>query len=905
MESRRGEDIRSVFLEALALPADRRSRFLEERCAGDDELRREVQSLLGHEPRASSFLETPAVRMPSVVANLQETSPTREKPGDRIGSFELVRVLGEGSFGTVWLAERSEPFKQQVALKIIKPGMDSRAVLSRFEHERRALALMDHPNIATVLDGGVLAWGHPYFVMEYVDGEPITTACDRLGHSTRQRLELFVSVCEAVQHAHQKGVIHRDLKPSNILVAVKDGQPVAKVIDFGVAKALDQTVIERTVFTELGQLVGTPEYMSPEQADPGTVDIDTRADVYSLGVVLYELLSGLLPFDSKELRSKGYGEIQRIIREVDPPTPSKRLAAYLVSKQATRATLATSQSARQAVPLEVHQPASEWTGRVDSAAALRELRRELEWIPLRAMRKDRDRRYASAIDIANDIRRFLKGEALDAAPENALYLLRKFARRNVALLVACLAILFSIGLVIAFVFKAKIDRFASEASEQQNQQAQDLATSMLDAFTKQSTFGADERLPQTIDEVFEAWRAGIERTKFNNPLTEGFVRLAVAQAAKDRPEFIEFAVAQANKGILAYQQAGASGVPTSEQYLILAEVLYSNDQHIKEAESAFTLAAETASAALKSSPNNMKALASWSRANTGLASAIVSTSAVLNDPSIPDRAAFAKADPRWQQSLALLKSTVKEVEQRRGTDDESFASVLSLLGELLRTQGDTQEAQLYVDRSLKLLEERYPASEELPTTLTYAARLAMENNDQPRARALFERCVALKRQRHAHNHPMLKDSLKDLAQWHTAHGDPNDAIPLRAEHFECARRESKFEAASSAVLMAGTLLAAQRYSEAESWYRRADEEFLTQEPSFYAKRATRRNILIAMAKQGRWPDAVRDGTKYYTADSNAAIATAMADVYRDWNAKEPSAEHASLEKQWRDLAERK
>jgi serine/threonine protein kinase/Tfp pilus assembly protein PilF len=406
----------TIFAQAIEIEsAPERAAFLDRACRSDPELRRQLEKLVRDHFRAGAFLERPAAEL---VATAEES--VVERPGTVVGPYKLLEQIGEGGFGVVFLAEQTQPVRRKVALKVLKPGMDTRQVVARFEAERQALALMDHPNIAKVFDGGATPSGRPYFVMELVKGVPITEFCDHNRLTPRQRLELFIPVCQAVQHAHQKGIIHRDLKPSNVLVSRHDSTPVPKVIDFGIAKALGQELTDKTVFTGFAQMIGTPLYMSPEQAGMSDLDVDTRGDVYSLGVLLYELLTGTTPFTRERFRQAGYDEIRRIIREEEPPKPSTRLSE-------SKETLASISANRHTEP----------------AKLTRLVRGELDWIVMKALEKDRDRRYESANGFAQDVQRYLADEPVLAGPPSAWYRFRKFARRNRAhlALAAALALL--------------------------------------------------------------------------------------------------------------------------------------------------------------------------------------------------------------------------------------------------------------------------------------------------------------------------------------------------------------------------------------------------------------------------------------------------------------------------------
>src|ERR1019366_3149735 len=423
----------AVFNAALQLPAGLRAAYLEKECAGDHSLRLRIEALLRVHGDLGTFLENPteeagpsAAEKPGQFGTIRISAPPIEQTGERIGRYKLLQQIGEGGCGVVYVAEQEEPVRRRVALKVIKLGMDTKHVIARFEAERQALALMDHPNIAKVLDAGATDTGRPFFVMELVRGIKITDYCDENNLATKERLKLFTQVCQAIQHAHQKGIIHRDIKPSNILVANHDGVPVPKVIDFGIAKATtDQRLTDKTLFTALEQFMGTPAYMSPEQARLSGLDIDTRTDIYSLGVLLYELLTGKTPFDAKELLAAGLEEMRRTIREQDPVRPSTRLTQELVGADVRRLKSSVTDG-----------PPSEEEIRASSRRLLQVkelihlLRGDLDCIVMKCLEKDRARRYETANGPAADIQRHLNCEPVVARPPSRLYEFQKTVRRH-------------------------------------------------------------------------------------------------------------------------------------------------------------------------------------------------------------------------------------------------------------------------------------------------------------------------------------------------------------------------------------------------------------------------------------------------------------------------------------------
>ncbi|MGL4420033.1 MAG: serine/threonine-protein kinase, partial [Gemmataceae bacterium] len=516
----------------LNTPPDERAALLDRECAGNPTLRARVEAFLAdHTSTLSPVAESAATLdgtdpyipqteplSPPAIANMLLESSSREASARAgvvvAGKYTLLETIGEGGMGSVWRAKQSEPVKRFVALKLIKAGMDSKQVMARFEAERQALALMDHPNIAKVLDGG-LHDGRPYFVMELVNGVPITDYCDAQKLTPQARLELFVNVCQAIQHAHQKGIIHRDIKPSNVMVALYDDKPVVKVIDFGVAKATGGSLTEHSIDTGFGGVVGTPQYMSPEQATFNNLDIDTRSDVYALGVLLYELLAGSPPFSGKELQQKGLLEILRVVREEEPPRPSEKLstADALPSLSADRGT--------------------------DPKKLTGLLRNELDWIVMKALEKDRTRRYETANGFAADVQRYLAGEAVLAHPPSTAYRIKKFVRRHRGQVIAASLIFFALlagiaGTTIGLFEAKKQERLAAERAEGER-------VAKLDAQEKEKLAQAAAEKERIATELTASRLTQIET--INNTVFDIFTEFDIRKV-KQGKDPVEYVLAQ-------------------------------------------------------------------------------------------------------------------------------------------------------------------------------------------------------------------------------------------------------------------------------------------------------------------------------------------------------------------------
>jgi len=687
-----------------------------------------------------------------------------ERPGGQIGRYKLLSVLGEGGMGIVYLAEQQEPIKRRVALKVIKPGMDSSRVIARFEAERQALALLDHPNIAHVHDAGTTGAGRPYFVMEYVKGLPITEHCDLHKLTIEDRLNLFHQVCLAVHHAHQKGIIHRDIKPSNILVSTHDDQAIPKIIDLGVAKAISQPLTEQTLYTEDSQLLGTPEYMSPEQADMASEDIDTRSDIYSLGVLLYVLLTGVLPFDSTTFREGGIDRIRQVIREANPKTPSTRLTR--LGDEAKK--VAESR-------------------RTEVATLAKCLHKELEWIPLKAMRKERSERYRSASELADDIENYLKGDPLIAGPLSAAYRLKKLVRRNRALVSGAAAVLLVLvaGIIVSTVLAIGQARARAEAQAV----ADFLKNDVLASVDPAESMGREVTVRYVLDAASEKLEGKFE----DELLVEASIRqtLGITYLNLGEYEAAEPHLARALE--IRQEQLGEEDTHTLTSMNNLAE-LYRLRSRYNEAEALLVKALEIGHRVL--SEEDLQTLNLMRELGT-----------------------VYRLQGRYDKAEALC---VKALEIRRRVQGEEHRRTLSAMYSLAMTyayQGRYEKAETL---QLKALEIRKRVlGEEHPETIGSVYGLVFQYRNQGRydeAEALCIKMLEINRRLFGEEHPHTLRSMNDLARVYMAQGRYDEAEPLFVKALEGRRRElgeEHLDALVSMNCLAMLYTSQGRYDEAE------------------------------------------------------------------------------------------
>jgi serine/threonine protein kinase/Flp pilus assembly protein TadD len=652
----------------------------------------------------------------------------------RIGPYRILETLGEGGFGFVYLAEQVEPVRRRVALKVIKPGMDSRQIVARFEAEEQALALMDHPNVAKVLGAGVTEQGRPYFVMEHVRGVSITEHCDRQKLGIEDRLRLLVQVCDAIQHAHQKGIIHRDIKPSNILVTIEDGRAVPRIIDFGVAKALNQRLTEKTLFTEQGQLLGTPEYMSPEQAEMTAQDVDTRSDIYALGVLLYELLTGVLPFDPRELREAGLGEIQRIIREVEPSKPSTRLM---------KVSDATAAAAR-------HR-------HVERQTLHRRLRGDLDWITMKAMDKDRTRRYATASEFAADIRRHLEHEPVVAGPPSTMYRVTKFVRRHRTGVGAAGVVVLVLALATAGITWQAIRATRAEG------RALELARS--ESFQRERA----ERALREAETSREQAAVQLERAE---------QQAAIAQAVND---FL-------NHDLLA--AADPRNTPNPD--VTLREVLDAASRRISGRFEDQPLVLAASRMALG---NTYESLGEYDLAEPHFEHAL---RLWQNELGETDRNALRAMDHlgrlryrqgRHESAQTMLVEALERQRELLGDDDLDTLTTMNDLAALYRATGRFNDAEALLLENLRLSRAVLPDDHpHTPAVMGNLASLYWERGRHDEAESLWLEAIGISRRALGDEHPDTLAWMNDLATLYRYLGRFDEAEPLLVRALEARRR---------------------------------------------------------------------------------------------------------------------
>jgi non-specific serine/threonine protein kinase/serine/threonine-protein kinase len=751
MTPERWQQVKDIFDRAVERSPASRISFIRECCCGDDELRKEVESLLASDTETGSLLENPLIGQATVASPPDRPAPS-PADDDSFGLYVPVRVLGEGGMGTVYLARQQRPIRREVALKVVKRGMDSRQVLERFEIERQALALMDYPNVARVLDAGTSQRGRPYFVMEFVDGVPITQYCDRQALSTRERLQLFIPVCNALQHAHKKGIIHRDVKPSNILVTEVDGKPVPKVIDFGIARATDQRSAESEAFTLAGQIIGTPEYMSPEQASLDNRDIDTGTDVYSLGMVLYELLVGSLPLDMKALRKIAFAEVLRAIRETPVPKPTARIT----------------QMGADAEGMAQHRS-------TNAGQLRRDLSGDLDSIVMKAIDKDRHCRYGSASDFAADIERFLKSEPVLAGPPGAAYQMRKFVVRHKRPVAAAAAVVLAlVAGIIATTLEARRAVAAEVRAQQERNSALEqqrradneaaIATAVNDFLRNDLLSQASpnsQARPDIKPDPDLRVRTALDRAaaritgKFDaRPLVEASIRLTIGSTYSDLGQYSEAQRELARSLDLRRRVLGEDHPDTLAAMYALGSLYFDQRKHA-EAEAFLNQVLEVRRRVLgEEHPDTLAAMGSLAR--------------------------LYRRQGKYAQGETLL---TKELGVRRRLLGENHLETLGAMGDLAyfcQVQGKYAQAERLATETLQV--ERRVLGDEHPATLASMIALAYLYQVQGKftqAEPLYVKGLELSRRVLGGGHPstlVAVNGLGDLYQQQSKYGQAEQLL---------------------------------------------------------------------------------------------------------------------------------
>ena len=773
-----------IFDSVVDLRPDQREAALIEHCGGDTELRTRVKRLLSDDADGlDDFMREPAF----VPSTTTEADGTVAVP-DRIGRYKILREIGEGGMGVVYLAEQTEPVTRQVALKVIKLGMDTRQVIARFETERQALAIMDHPSVAKMLDGGVTADGRPFFVTEYVPGVAITDFCDTHQLTVPQRLRVFLQVCQAVQHAHQKGVIHRDIKPSNLLVTEESGEPTPKVIDFGVAKAVREHLTKETLFTEHGQLIGTPAYMSPEQAAGGGQEIDTRTDIYSLGALLYELLCGTPPFDPVRLRESSYDQIRRIISEDEPPKPSTKL---------TRLASDVRSNTNDPAPIDGGTVAHRRGTALPSLA--RQLRGDLDWIALKAMDKDRTRRYESAASLAADIQCHLNHEPVAASPPSTVYRIRKFARRNRAVVVGTVAV---VAALIAGLIGTSWAMLNASMQRDQAAAVSQFLQNMLTSANPKATGKPDLEVRELLDEAArEIERGSLE----GQPLIEAAVRtiLGTSYHALGLYETAELQLKEAvdirerqlgsshpdlatSLSHLAELLAGKGDYESAESYHRRALAMRRDllpSQHRDIAQSLHDLGSllhlrgrrEEAELLHREALDMRRALPDADQRS--VAQSLHGLGVVLMD-----QGQFDEAETLLRDALAIRRSTLHD------SHPDLSATLLALV-QLLNHTGRFLEAEPMCREAIKIARTPLgPEHRDVADAMNSLAAILKQKGEIAEATALFQESLEIFRKALGDDHPEVGAMLHNVAVAHNESGDYDRAVSMMQEAMEIFRK---------------------------------------------------------------------------------------------------------------------